>query len=226
MFNFLLEPIMGKSEYDDCVFCKIGKAEENKLPEHDLPIIQTPDFFVVPALGQFTEGYVLICPKTHLLNLGTMDAVLFDRFLDLKEHVRTLLFEKYGRKPTFFEHGPASGLKRGGSCVDHAHLHAIPTDLDSIPDWVSENLEGGSIEDMNAVVEYAKTGKPYFFLECPDGTKYLYNARALPCQYGRQLFAREFGALDKWDWHYHPFIEKMIETRCHLRDQVKKKPGK
>lgn len=217
---------MEKREYKDCIFCKIADIDEKMLPEYDRPIIQTADFFVVPAMGQFTEGYVLICTKEHFLNLGNMDPVLFNRFLDLKEQVRTLLFEEYGRKPAFFEHGPASNLKRGGSCVDHAHLHAIPVDLSVPPTWVSENLEGGKIDNMNAIVDYAKTGKPYFFLECPDGTMYLYDAVALPCQYGRQIFAREYGVLENWDWHYYPFKERMIETSCSLKNRIERKSTK
>lgn len=211
---------MGKDVYEDCVFCKIAYTEENKLPEYDRPIIQTADFFVAPAMGQFTEGYLLICPRTHFLNLGAMDSLLFDRFLDVKEHVRTLLLEEYGLKAVFFEHGPVSHTNRGGSCVDHAHLHALPVDLAAPPSWVSEPLSGGRIDDINMVVEYAEAGKPYFFLECPDATMYLYDALGLPCQYGRKVFARVLGIPGKWDWRRYPYIEKMIETGSRLRSRI------
>lgn len=215
---------MDKRTYEDCIFCTIASIDEKMLPEYDRPIIQTADFFVIPALGQFTEGYVLICPKVHLFNMSIMEPKLFSQFLNLKEQVRTLLFEVYGRKPAFFEHGMASNWKRGGSCVEHAHIHAIPTDLLTPPTCVSENLEGGRIDDINAVVEYAKLGKPYFFLECPNGTMYLYDANILPCQYGRKIFASEIGIIDEWDWHYYPFKKKMIETSCALKNRMKRKP--
>lgn len=214
---------MGKNRDEDCIFCKIAYSENNKLPEYDKAIIKTKDFFVVPALGQFTEGYVLICPRAHFLNLGTMNSALFKRFLAVKEQVSSLLFEEYGCKPAFFEHGPASTGSQGGSCVDHAHLHALSTNLVSPPSWVSEHLGGGRIDDMRAVIEYAKTGKPYFFLEYPDGTMYLYDALIIPCQYGRQIFARELGVIDRWDWQRHPYFEKTIETGRRLRDRLKAK---
>jgi hypothetical protein len=76
---------------------------------------------------------------------------------------------------------------------------------------------------MRTVVEYAKTGKPYFFLEYPDGTMYLYDALIIPCQYGRQMFARELGVIDRWDWQRHPYFERTIETGRRLRDRLKTK---
>jgi ATP adenylyltransferase len=213
---------MGKKRDEDCIFCKIAYSDNVKLPEYDQKIITTGDFFVIPALGQFTEGYVLIFPKAHFLNLGTMNSTLFKRFLAVKEQVSNLLFEEYGFKPVFFEHGPGCAGSRGGSCVDHAHLHALPNkkNLTSPPSRVSEHLDGGRIDDMRTVIEYAKTGKSYFFLEYP-GTMFLYDALPIPCQYGRQIFARELGVIDKWDWRRYPYFKETIETGRRLRDRLK-----
>ena len=155
-----------------------------------------------------------------------MDTVRFEQFYELKKYVGILLFNKYGRKPVFFEHGPASERRRGGSCVDHAHLHAIPVDIKTPLSMVSKNLSGGKIDDIHAVVEYAKAGKPYFFLEYPGEEMYLYDASALPCQYGRQIFASVLGVLENWDWQRYPFFKKMIETQCQLRNQIEKEREK
>jgi diadenosine tetraphosphate (Ap4A) HIT family hydrolase len=212
-----------KSWDEDCVFCNIAYAEANRLPEYNRTIIHTADFFVVPSLGQFIEGYVLICPKTHFLNLGVMNSILFNRLLDVKEQIRTLLFEEYGRRTVFFEHGPASHKSRGGSCVDHAHLHALPVDLAAPPSWMSEHLKGGRIDDVSVVVEYAKEGNPYFYLECPNDAMYLYDASFLQCQYGRKVFARVLGILERWDWRRYPYFERMIETGNRLRNRIEKK---
>ena len=214
---------MEKSEYEYCIFCRIAYAERNWLPEYDRPIIQTADFFVVPALGQFVEGYVLICPRVHFLNLAVMGSDLLDRLFDVKEQVRILLFEEYGQKCVFFEHGPALGGIRGGSCVGHAHLHALPADLAAPPSWVSEHLNGGRIDDISTIVDYAKAGNPYFFLECSDGTMYMYDALLLPCQYGRQVLARVLGVLEQWDWRRYPYYERMIETVRRLRIRMEMK---
>lgn len=213
---------MDENVFEDCIFCEIAHTGEEKLPEYNQPIIQTADFFVIPALGQFIEGYVLICPKKHFLNLGLMGPELFDRFIRIKEMVCTLLREEYGSHTVFFEHGPASHINRGGSCVEHAHLHAFPADMTKPPPWITESLEGGKIENINTVVDYARAGKPYFYLECSDGSMFLYNALLLPCQFGRKVFASKLGIPKKWDWRRFPYLEKMIETRCRLKNRIEK----
>ncbi|MCK4764121.1 MAG: hypothetical protein KAW12_18120, partial [Candidatus Aminicenantes bacterium] len=82
---------------DDCIFCRIGSHNSNSLPGYDRPVLQTADFFVIPAMGQFIEGYVLICPREHFINLSVMDKELYSRFLDVKKQVKSLLYEAYGQ---------------------------------------------------------------------------------------------------------------------------------
>lgn len=200
----------------DCLFCEIAHSEPHLLLEHDRPIIEATDFFVVAAMGQFIGGYVLICPRLHFLNLGVMHSDLHDQFLHLKGQVCTVLLEEYGNKIMLFEHGPASRQMRGGSCLDHAHLHALPVDLNTPPDWVSACLDGGRIHDISDLFEYAAAGRPYFFLESSDSTMYLYDASSLPCQYGRQVVARLLGIPEQWDWRMYPHLDRMVETRSRL----------
>jgi hypothetical protein len=146
-----------------------------------------------------------------------MDINLIDQFLAVKEQVRVLLREVYGRNPVFFEHGAASTSIRGGTCVDHAHLHAIPVELVDPGLWSSECLIGSEIKSLDAIIQFAKTGAPYFFIESSDGKMYLYDGIWLPCQYGRRVFTRIVWDAEKWDWRKYPYKAKAIKTARQLK---------
>jgi diadenosine tetraphosphate (Ap4A) HIT family hydrolase len=202
---------------EDCTFCRIGTDKAAELAEYDRPIIEDEDFFVIPALGQLTAGYVLICSREHHLNLGLINGARSASFERLKERIRQGLVEEYGQNPIFFEHGPASFNMRAGSCVEHAHLHAIPVEMVTPPTHVTSHLDGGRISSVSEVAECAKAKRPYFFFECSDRTMYLYQVPLLPCQYGRQVLACELGNPAEWDWRTHPSYDMAIETGNRLR---------
>ncbi len=75
----------------DCPFCRIASSEPADLPEYDRPIIETAEFIIVPALGQFVEGYLLIAPREHRLNIGVLPDDMLLRFNKLKADIRELL---------------------------------------------------------------------------------------------------------------------------------------
>ena len=206
----------------DCIFCKIAQTAPENLPEYDQPIMETANFFVVSAKGQFTEGYVLICPRQHIDSFGFLNSVLFEEFLGIKKKVYSLLMGEYKCRPVFFEHG-AIASKKGGSCIEHAHIHVLPVELTSTSPWMPKNLTGGRTEDITSIFEFVKAGRPYFYLECSDGTVYLYDSTMLPCQYGRQVFARilKMNYSDsRWDWRIFPFKERMVKTTRRLRKRI------
>ncbi len=105
--------------------------------------------------------------------------------------------------------------------MDHAHLHALPINMVEPPSWLSKNLVGGKINDIDTVITYAKSGKPYFYIDFSDGTMYMYDAVAIPCQFGRQMVTHQLGLLDQWDWRKHPQKERMLKTSCQLRECIK-----
>ena len=125
---------------NNCVLCKIANSERNMLREYDQPIVETKNFYVVTALGQFVEGYVLICTKNHYLNMGALDNNMANELHILKEKVTKMFQEIYNKKAIFFEHGAASRKNSEGTCVDHAHLHAIPLEKYDLGVFSSEYL--------------------------------------------------------------------------------------
>jgi diadenosine tetraphosphate (Ap4A) HIT family hydrolase len=207
-----------------CTLCTIASASPDELRPYDRPIIETEHFIVIPALGHFVDGYLLICTRRHYKNLGETDAAVFDDFLVVKNRVTDLLSREYRKRPIFFEHGPVSETQRAGSCVVHAHMHAIPILLPAPPDYVTRNLQGGNIRTIEEVRKCVERGQAYFFLECSDGSMFLYNESVLPCQYGRQIVAQHIGLdIDKYDWHLNPEYERAAATWKKLSQRPQKR---
>lgn len=106
---------MEDSDTETCIFCKIVNADVNDIPEYDRPFIYNEYFFAIPALGQFIEGYILICPRKHIKNLGLLNSEESQYYNEIKQQIHDLLLEEYDRPPVFFEHGSASYNMRGGA---------------------------------------------------------------------------------------------------------------
>jgi len=113
-----------------CVFC-IARDDPELMDEVENSVLyETDHFFVVPTLGAFVEGYLLICSKCHFDNFFSLPEFMEKEFKLLKRKVSEVLEENYGAL-FLFEHG-GGGPERdsGAACIDHAHLHVIPTRAD------------------------------------------------------------------------------------------------
>ena len=210
----------------ECVFCKIAGSDSSQLQEYDQPIFESKNFFVVSALGHFTEGYVLICTKVHYLNMGALDSNIIEEFEFVKDYVRNMLYDVYGKRPIFFEHGAANIKNSMRSCIDHAHLHAIPIEIFDLEVFSSPYLINSKDLSVKNITEYSQAGNPYFYVEISDKRMMFYDAILLPCQYGRRIVAKLVNKSDKWDWRKYSYESDMIKTTRQLKDWIGRKNGR
>lgn len=196
--------------YHDCRLCKEYNERKNIL-------FETDNFFVAPALGQIgVEGYLLICSKEHYIGLGQLPKKLLNEFTLVQAKVKEVL-SKYYTKPIFFEHGPTAPNKKGGCCIEHAHLHAVPADIDILAD-ISKNFNPVKIKDFSALNEQFKRGIPYLYYENRGEDKYLFELHEpVPSQYLRQIIAVKINKKDKWNWMQHLGIDEFNRTLKKLK---------
>ena len=191
----------------ECPFCNM---------ENERIIYESGNFFVTPTLGSFLEGYLLICTNRHFIGLSQIPEELFQELDELKEKVKKALSDVY-TSPIFFEHGVIDETKRGGCCVDHAHLHAVPIDFDIFPDIV-RNFEARRIERILELRKQQEKGRPYFYYENQKGDKYVFELSGpVPPQYLRQIVAVRAGLGMRWDWRESPEFENFNKTLEKLR---------
>jgi diadenosine tetraphosphate (Ap4A) HIT family hydrolase len=203
--------------------CELG-AILSEEPERVL--CETDNFFVAPTLGPIgIEGYLLILSKECFKGIGGIPDEMYPELEELQVRTREVLREVYGGYPQVFEHGPRVCDYRGGSCLDHAHLHVVPgVDLlDDIAVDLMHRLENPGlfyrverIESYQRASEIFNRGQSsYFMAESPDGRRMLAEVNFyIPSQYMRRLIGKQTGT-DDWDWGVFPefnMVEKTIDA--------------
>ena len=169
---------------------------------------ETENFAVFPSIGQIVEGYLLIMPKDHYLSTAHLPDTWYNELEHLCEETRQVLSIAYC-PPIFFEHGPMSLQQRGGCCVDHTHIHAVPVSLNLAPE-LRKHLTERRITDLSELKDQLTREVAYLFFEDTKGARYVYDAPLVPSQYLRQLVASKIGSPEHWDWRIYPGEEEIL----------------
>lgn len=205
----------------NCQYCdefESGSLEVRGQSLGNRVLFESDNFLVFPSLGQIVEGYLLIATKRHYIGLGEIPSELHQELEEVQEKVRTVLTNNYGT-PLFFEHGPTSRSKKGGCCIEHAHIHAVPLQVDILDD-ITENFTYRKINDFNELKKQFARGVPYFFFEDNNRDRYLFEIPdVVPSQYIRQIIAHKIGKPERWDWRSCLGLEELTRTLKKLRDK-------
>lgn len=139
-----------------CRFCRIGSRRG--AVSHDQIMHESDDYFAIASIGGFVEGWTLICPKSHILNLSS--EYKKPEFMTFAYEVDELVSRTYGQTAVF-EHGVRSQGSLTGCGTDHAHLHIVPMSHDFVSDVFSydpkrswEKTSVSEIERHVAEIEY------------------------------------------------------------------------
>lgn len=198
---------------DEC--CLLGAQINSK----DKVIFETENFAVTPALGQMgIDGYLLICTKEHYIGICGMPPSLDEEFDELIAKTRKLIEENYSKEIVAFEHGPKLGCHKGGGCLDHAHLHVVPTKVDLLG-YLNSFFTPVKIGDYSRLRDIqSKNESSYLFIETQGQSRYVFEVKdvALPSQYLRQMIAKEEGRKN-WDWRQYPDWDTFYRTLKKLR---------
>jgi len=83
------------------------------------------DFYVTIDVAPLVEGHLLLCTKNHHLSTLGSGQDLFALSYH-KSEIDRVLKKAYNRRPVFLEHGTRSDEHTRDSCIEHAHVHALP----------------------------------------------------------------------------------------------------
>jgi ATP adenylyltransferase len=180
---------------------------------YDKELYSYKDFVVVPGLGPLAAGYLMILPRAHYLSVASLPPTLLRDLIDLKSEVRRVIAERFA-DPIFFEHGPSTSKGGGGSCVDHAHIHVLPTQIDLVPVLRSRHQGLQNIRSIEQLREFR--GTDYVFYEDQNGEMYSTHVTSLPGQYVRRVLAQNMGLEDSWDYAAYPNYSLIRSTISRL----------
>lgn len=161
-------------------------------------ILEENYFLALTGLGALTEGYVLIIPKGHYISIGAIPENQFQALTDFCNRVRTIIEQVFG-PVVIFEHG-MSHCHSAGGCIDHAHIHFIPTETGFRSEFKA-NFKEERIKKLVELKKFADNNIPYLFYENTRKEKFVYlSIDNIPSQYIRKLWAKKVGKPDEWDW--------------------------
>lgn len=205
--------LMGKNSYFQSLYWPTIKTRN---------IIGTPNFIVMPSIGQIVEGYLLIVSREHYTSIGLLPSEKIQELEELINKVRKLIISSYGKTPIFYEHGvPCEDGYEGGCGINHLHVHAVPL---SNQTEILKTLSTGSnfrrISSITELGEIVTRSNPYLFIINEKGEKWVNEEDNFPSQYMRKVLANKNGA-SSWDWRAFGREELLIKTYYKLSRGIK-----
>lgn len=189
-------------------------------------LFEDDNFLVLPSIGAINESHVLLVPTSHFASIGSMPNRFHKDLEKVKSAVRTLNRLRKNRDIMFFEHGTGLHYDCSGSCISHAHLHAIWFEPEVFRE-LNSYAEFRSLCPPNNLYSAADTANGYLFCELPNGSSWLANSPNVPPQLFRRLYSRVGGKVLVWNWRSDRRIEvvhKAIDYYHGLRDLVVDQP--
>jgi len=191
---------------------------QGSISAWNVPLLESPNFIVLPSLGALVEGWLLLVPKKHFVCVGALPDSLKVEMQEMKQFLCKALQQSYGQV-CVFEHGPSSENLSVGCGVDHAHLHIVPVAFDlasAVTPFLPKDVrwsEAG-LEQCRAAFEQ---GEDYLYLEQPIGSGRIVTHQ----QFGSQLFRRAvascIGVVDQFNWRDYFQIANVMATINKVR---------
>jgi XTP/dITP diphosphohydrolase len=181
-------------------------------------VYEDEHFVVMPPMGEFMEGGLLLLAREHILSLAHLQPVQFDHLERLLQAIQRALVKRWGVAPLVFEHGPAPDWSKGVCCVDHAHLNIFPA-----PVYVHPHLAGRMNLSLGALSELAKLRRAefgYLFVQENDGTRRAYDGQDAPTQLVRRIITAQLGLPERWHWRDYVGRDELLATYNALKDQI------
>ncbi len=242
-----------REDLEDCVFCDLAREKKsidfihvNTENFYDYSIYETKHFTLKISKGPYNEGHFLIVSKQHYDRYADLPVDALQDFKNLQRLVENYFSSEYGSFISF-EHGSvyANGnstcsLNSAGSCIDHLHVHFIPTRID-LESYMSrfgrrfkkidsiERLRALSGKDREAVLGF----RNYIYYKSPNGIESVLDVGPsfidysehpeiepndldqviqLPSQFIRLALALEENQMSKANWRFNENIPEGLEA--------------
>lgn len=207
--------------------CMICRALEGTYVRKEHILYESKNFFVMPGLGAFFKGYVMICPKRHIMSFAECTPEEFEEFLQVLDDMKYILKSVYGKDVFVFECGTGhDGSGKHETSIVHAHVHLAPTDMPVLKCIQDSGIYPGLItpDDLSQYGEYSymlyiDQEDNWYIASDPD-TYY-------PRQHPRQVLADYMGLKKgEYNWRIYPHEEELDVIASEIYEFLKKNYNK
>jgi inosine/xanthosine triphosphate pyrophosphatase family protein len=204
-----------------CVFCLELSGDPSSIFEQlsgglprDRVVHLSTSFVLLPPLGQFIEGGLLLLSRNHIKSMAHLEDHQISELEDLMSEVTMTLRGAYGLNPVFFEHGPGCGRGKSTCCVDHAHLNVFPVEVDLMP--LLSQFPGRQIGSLSELKSLRDSDDDYIFVQHGDGKRTVHFSRDFPSQFIRREITRQLGFPCRWNWREYIGLDELRATYSRL----------
>ncbi len=196
----------------DCLFCSIQEISNPSNPEDEI-LDESENFYAKAALGHFVFGYTLIVSKEHFLSYAYVPEHLFPELEAFRDSVLDKLHNICQHPITIVEHGAINRCQRGGSCIDHAHLHLMPLAPDLYP-ILSDRFSFGELESISELQRFKDDQISYLYYQREAGRSHAVKlSQDVPSQTLRRMACEALGQPELWDWRVKPLREALQQFK-------------
>lgn len=176
--------------------------------------------FLIPALGCFVKGYVLLSTVEHYISLvNCPDPIVtqIDRAIRVLHHT---FKERLKTDMILFEHGTVDDSGLSAASVLHFHMHFLPA-TEAFWEKIAEtyDFQLQEVEGIPYVKKFISAHKisAYFLLGDVDQKLYIVDCsnKKYPSQFLRRATYEFYCDVSdgNWDWRKEPFYELMLQTK-------------
>jgi len=202
---------------EGCFLCGIGCKNSmndrkyfNVFAESmDMVIYESRNFIVVSEKGAMKKGFLMICPKEHILSMAQLPSDLVPEYEEVCKDTEEILKATYGfnKNVCFFEHGSApSHMSAHRKSIMHAHTHVL---IDYRLDFrYLQQIQCRQVKELKVASET----KYFAYHDGWNGQIYLSMDEKVffPRQYVRKIIVQEMGLPpEQYDWRVVPFKENI-----------------
>lgn len=217
----------GAPSTKDCAYCvHIHSNHSGRFSiNNNRSVYESENFIVIPTVGEFIKGYLLIIPKEHLMSLAELPIDLRNEFLQVLNDVFYMLRLTYPVDDLLvWENGTGNGgIGKAKDSVVHAHIHIAPSKLTAqkIIELSGFQLNKISYSDLSLYGNHS-----YLLVKGNGNDEWFINDNPelyIPRQYVRQLIAEEYGFNgDTWNWRSNPFYYLVLKTKTDIHNALAK----
>lgn len=202
-----------------CRFCSSHNLmAHNSLDE---PLAVESNYFSLVSKGSLVHGWVLVFPKTHILNLA--EEYHIEDFHRYTNSIKNLVESKYG-KTVVFEHGSNREDSSTSCGTVHAHLHIVPLDFKFSEKVFSydPNLKWIACNVLD-VKKFANDSEYLYFTEDYKGSStsgWICLLNKQTSQFFRKVIACELGIHEKYNYKDFAMNEIVSETLNEIKVSI------
>lgn len=212
----------------NCVFCDrlFELNYETGIPGHSSIVYQDDNVMIIPDISPLVLGHALIVSKKHISSFGNANKEIMQSLLHAQKYIQAgqCLSRNHW---VFFEHG-AVMPNSGGSSIDHAHLHALPLQVNLLNLFRVKTFPSLILKSSNQKLNaMARNSQPYVRLIDNFNGDIIIPVDGLPSQFMRIIIAEYVGSNFDWRSNYKTrsskelFIQSMAWLKEHLIENVR-----